>query len=132
MQLYPHQQKALDETADRQRVAYYLDMGLGKTYVGSEKMMQLAAPVNLIVCQKSKIDDWFNHMVENYAMNHCWLVYNLTDKKDFEWFFKEVENRKSDSPVICGIINYELLFRRPQLSVLRGFTMMLGIIHDSK
>ena len=31
MQLYPHQQKALDETADRQRVAYYLDMGLGKT-----------------------------------------------------------------------------------------------------
>lgn len=29
MQLYPHQQKALDETADRQRVAYYLDMGLG-------------------------------------------------------------------------------------------------------
>jgi SNF2 family DNA or RNA helicase len=125
MQLYPHQQKALDETADRQRVAYYLDMGLGKTYVGSEKMMQLAAPVNLIVCQKSKIDDWFNHMVENYAMNHCWLVYNLTDKKDFEWFFKEVENRKSDSPVICGIINYELLFRRPQLSVLRGFTMML-------
>ena len=99
----PHQQKALDETADRQRVAYYLDMGLGKTYVGSEKMMQLAAPVNLIVCQKSKIDDWFNHMVENYAMNHCWLVYNLTDKKDFEWFFKEVENRKSDSPVICGM-----------------------------
>ena len=125
MQLYPHQQKALDETADRQRVAYYLDMGLGKTYVGSEKMMQLAAPVNLIVCQKSKIDDWFSHMVENYAMNHCWLIYNLTDKKDFEWFFKEVENRKSDSPVICGIINYELLFRRPQLSVLRGFTMML-------
>lgn len=37
MQLFPHQSKALDETKDFNRVAYYLDMGLGKTFVGSEK-----------------------------------------------------------------------------------------------
>lgn len=38
MQLYSHQQKALNETKDFNRVAYYLDMGLGKTFVGAEKM----------------------------------------------------------------------------------------------
>ena len=37
MQLFPHQQTALKETEQFNRVAYYLDMGLGKTYVGSEK-----------------------------------------------------------------------------------------------
>lgn len=37
MQLFPHQQKALDLTAGKNRVAYYLDMGLGKTFVGGEK-----------------------------------------------------------------------------------------------
>ena len=35
--LFQHQQQALDETEEKNRVAYYLDMGLGKTFVGSEK-----------------------------------------------------------------------------------------------
>jgi len=58
LQLYPHQQKALNDTKDFNRVAYYLDMGLGKTFVGSEKMMQLGKQLNLLICQKSKIQDW--------------------------------------------------------------------------
>ena len=29
MNLYPHQAKALEETRDQNRVAYYHDMGLG-------------------------------------------------------------------------------------------------------
>ena len=37
--LFQHQQKALDQTEGHNRCAYYLDMGLGKTFVGSEKMM---------------------------------------------------------------------------------------------
>jgi superfamily II DNA or RNA helicase len=40
MQLYEHQKQALKQTKDFNRVAYYLDMGLGKTFVGSEKMVQ--------------------------------------------------------------------------------------------
>lgn len=66
VQLYPHQVKALEETKDFNRVAYYLDMGLGKTFVGSEKMVQLRSTVNLIVCQKSKIQDWVDHFKELY------------------------------------------------------------------
>lgn len=42
--LFQHQQQALDETEGKNRVAYYLDMGLGKTFVGSEKMMKLNIP----------------------------------------------------------------------------------------
>ena len=38
MKLYSHQVKALNETKDFNRVAFYLDMGLGKTFVGSEKL----------------------------------------------------------------------------------------------
>lgn len=41
IKLYPHQEEALNQTKDFNRVAYYLDMGLGKTFVGSEKMKQL-------------------------------------------------------------------------------------------
>ena len=64
MKLYEHQQKALDLTKDHTSCAYYLDMGLGKTYVGSRKMMELGKRVNLLICQKSKIDDWIDHFSE--------------------------------------------------------------------
>ena len=39
--LFQHQQKALDQTEGYNRCAYYLDMGIGKTFVGSEKMMKM-------------------------------------------------------------------------------------------
>ena len=45
LKLYPHQQAALAETQEQNKVAYYLDMGLGKTFVGSEKMKDLGAKV---------------------------------------------------------------------------------------
>jgi hypothetical protein len=51
----------LEETKKLNKVAYYLEMGLGKTFVGSEKMMDLAADLNLLICQKSKLEDWYSH-----------------------------------------------------------------------
>ena len=76
MKLYPYQQRVLEETKDKNRVAYYLDMGLGKTFVGTEKMKQLNADTNLIVCQKSKITDWVEHLKK-----FCpYLVFNLSNK----------------------------------------------------
>jgi len=41
MELFEHQVKALDDTEGKNKVAYYLDMGLGKTFVGAEKMIRL-------------------------------------------------------------------------------------------
>jgi len=59
--LFTHQQTALDRTEGHNRCAYYLDMGLGKTFVGSEKMMKLNTRINLVVCQCSKVPDWIEH-----------------------------------------------------------------------
>ncbi|WP_294156712.1 DEAD/DEAH box helicase family protein [uncultured Clostridium sp.] len=67
IKLYPHQQKALNMTQDKNRVAYYLDMGLGKTFVATEKAKQLGSKIILIVCQKSKLEDWKAHYEEYYT-----------------------------------------------------------------
>ena len=99
-------------------------MGLGKTYTGAEKMHQLGARVNLVICQKSKIDDWLNHFSDNYGV----AVFNLADKEDFKTFdlWANAEPpAKAAKVVVIGIINYELAFRRPALKKLEHFTLML-------
>lgn len=127
--LYPHQQSALETVKHMNFVAFYLDMGLGKTFVGSEKMMQLGAKVNLVICQKSKIDDWVEHFKTNYSQVDDIYCYDLTNKRDFECFFEEVDHLVKDDLMglipIVGVINYELAFRRPKLAELEGFTLML-------
>ena len=111
--LLPHQTSVLDVTKDRDRVAYFLDMGLGKTYVGAEKMMNLGNPVNLVICQKSKIHDWVEHFKEHYDTK----VLDLRKKDNVKTFMGSVG--------VVGIINYELVWRRPILKQLRDFTLML-------
>ena len=80
-------------------------------------MCEYGNPVNLIVCQKSKVNDWVNHFKEHYTV----FVYDMTKKKDFENFFKHAD---LFSPRVA-VINYELAFRRPQLLNLTDFTLML-------
>ena len=127
MELYEHQIEALNLTADQNRVAYYLDMGLGKTFVGGEKMRQLGARVNLVVCQKSKIDDWLDHFENNYysggADENIILPHDLTDSDGMEMFFENIQT--SGGCQLVGIINYDLIFRRPELLKLENFTLML-------
>ena len=116
--LFEHQSKALRDTAGKNRVAYYLDMGLGKTFVGSEKMKQLGNRVNLVICQKSKIPDWIEHFEQYYS----YRVYNLTITDQFFEFFGKAA---SGQFWIVGIINYELAWRREEISDLDNFTLML-------
>lgn len=122
VKLYPHQKAALDATEEQNKVAYYLDMGLGKTFVGSEKMLQLNARINLVVCQKSKVEDWVEHFAENYR----YIVLDLTKKKDFEKFIVIITTKSFvPFPQFVGVINYDLIWRRPELSKLKYFTLML-------
>lgn len=109
MQLYPHQQTALDETKGRTHVAYYLDMGLGKTFVGSEKMKSFNTEYNIMICQKSKIADWIEHFKTYYPG------------------LKIIDYTKKGSAISPGliVINYELAFRRKELLGLKNFTLML-------
>lgn len=118
--LFEHQKKALELTENQNKCAYYLDMGLGKTFVGSEKMLQLQGKINLVICQKSKLDDWVEHFVENYGE---YFTYNLTDNKEFEKFTKW--DFKLFNKNIIGVINYDLIFRRPELSKIHIDTIML-------
>lgn len=124
-ELYDHQEQALRETEGMTRVAYYHDMGLGKTYTGSEKMMQLGAKINLIVCQKSKIDDWVNHFKEHYCKSHCMDVWDLTKKSEYDSFFITINELQLNHITNVAVINYDLIWRRKNLLKLKDFTLML-------
>lgn len=118
--LFQHQQKALDLTEAHNRCAYYLDMGLGKTFVGSEKMKKLNTRINLVVCQCSKVPDWIEHFQTYYTRN---CVFDLTEPKTFKFF---MEQAQCEVPTLMiGVINYELTFRRKVLKTLKDFTLML-------
>lgn len=112
IKLYAHQQKALDMTEQHNKVAYYLDMGLGKTFVGSEKLWELNTPYNLVVCQKSKITDWYQHFKDCYSDDYEIIIF---DKQ-------RIENIKPNSILI---INYEKAIARPELKKLKKFTLLL-------
>ena len=125
MELFEFQKEVLEKTKNRNHVAYYLEMGLGKTFVGSEKMMQIGNRVNLIICQKSKINDWIEHFTEYYwkTSDKKIGIYNLTDKNDYKEFLDLVYTSEFD--IYIAVINYELAFRRPELLRLNQFTLML-------
>jgi SNF2 family DNA or RNA helicase len=109
VKLFPHQQLALDLTSSKNRVAYYLDMGLGKTFVGSEKLDSFNSPYNLLICQCSKIEDWIEHFQSYYP--------NLNI----------IDYTQKGASIGQGLIvvNYELAFRRKELLELEHFTLML-------
>ena len=117
--LYAFQTDGLNLTESRNRVAYYWDMGLGKTYVGAEKMYRLSRHLNLLICQKSKISDWIEHFRNHYPTIE---TYDLTMPKQFGKFIKD--SSRCDFMKV-GIINYELAWRRATLLKLSDFTLML-------
>lgn len=120
MNLYPHQAEALKLIKDKNKCAVYYDMGLGKTFIGSEKMKEIGAKVNLVICQKSKVDDWFKHMFDNYHPD--FTVYDLTMHGALISFLADAN---SFTYKTIGIINYDLVWRRKELLKLMNFTLLL-------
>ena len=102
-------------------------MGLGKTFVGSEKMHSLNSRINLIVCQKSKVEDWLEHFKEHYSIQEGMndFEYLLFDLTDFDYLYCFIKNAKNSNCKEIGVINYDLIFRRPELEQLKDFTLML-------
>ena len=91
-----------------------------KTFVGAEKVYLLNNAVNLVICQKSKIDDWVDHFKTYYP---DYQVLNLTKKAEALMFRTSIEDRNTLD--VVGIVNYETAFRRPWLLDLEDFTLML-------
>lgn len=118
MNLYQHQKDALEQTESKNRVAYFHDMGLGKTYTGAEKLQRLGGRVNLVICQKSKVDDWVEHFRTNYLGKN---IFNLTYSTEIENMFLALS---IDAPFVA-IINYDLIIRRPELLKIKYNTLLL-------
>lgn len=114
--LYPHQKEGLKQVENLDHVAFYWDMGLGKTFVGAEKLIQLGSKINLVVCQKSKVQDWVDHFVNICKISY---VYDLTKKQELNVFLSAYREFS------IGVINYDLIFRRPELKQLKDFTLLL-------
>lgn len=124
MELFQHQKDGLNACKELSHVAFYWDMGLGKTFAGSEKIMQLGSEVNLVVCQKSKIVDWMDHFFTYYIdrtkfdESGAWC-YDLTQSNGIDYMMH------SRYRTIIGVINYDLIWRRPELLKLKDFTLLL-------
>lgn len=110
--LHDFQLRGLEQVKDRRRCAFFWAMGLGKTFVGSEKLMSFPNEVKLIVCQKSKVEDWLEHMTTYYDTP----VFDLTNNKNLHKFVDGSGSR-------VGIINYDLLWRRVRLYQLKDIAV---------
>lgn len=103
-----HQEDALEQTEGKPRVAYYMGMGCGKTFVACERMLRYGNEYNLCICQKSKVEDWVEHFE----------TYTDMDVIDF------TKPKATIRPGIM-VVNYELAWRRDVLSTLTDFTLIL-------
>ena len=113
LKFMPHQKKSLDDTEPFNRVAYYLDMGLGKTFVGAEKMYKLNNALNFVICQKSKIDDWVQHFKEYYPN---YRVFNLTKKSESITFRNLIEAKPRDNSI--GLSDLIKFYKSEGLTVI--------------
>lgn len=119
MGLFAYQQAALDRVDGKRNCAFYHDMGLGKTFTGAEKLMSDRCwHLALVVCQKSKVADWVDHFRSHYDI----AVLDLTTPDGMADF--ESSMGRPDLPDAVGVINYDLLWRRPGLQALECFAVM--------
>lgn len=109
IELMPHQLDIYNASLFKTRVAYYLDMGLGKTFLGSEKLMQMRTTYNLVVCQKSKVADWVEHFQKFYP------GVNVIDY---------TRPRAKVEPGII-VVNYDLIWRRSEFAYMPDVTLLL-------
>ena len=89
-------------------------------------MKEIGAKVNLIICQKSKVDDWVSHIETYYGSKTS--VLDLTKKDYFDSFINctvDDDLLEWNTMPITGIINYDLIWRRPELLQLEHFTLVL-------
>lgn len=117
IKLYPFQAKLLENTHNLNKVGYYLDMGLGKSFVGSIKLKQLDGSINLVVCPKSMVEMWQEHFTK-YIDFEDFMVLDLTKTKNQEAFATSTDKR-------IGIINYDLIYRRKAIQAIKYDTVLL-------
>lgn len=109
MELYEHQKQVLNLIKNKNKCALYLDMGLGKTFVASEKMKEFSEKIVVIICPKSVVDIWETHIKLYYP----------------EYQVCKYELPKDLTIKTIIIINYDLIWRRQEFLELSNYTLIL-------
>ena len=102
MKLLSFQKEALEKAKTFDRCAFYYGLGLGKTYIGAEKLMSYSNPHKFIVCQKSKVSDWVLHILQYYGT--LIKVLNMRAPKQLA----ELNDLERSVPFVA-VVNYDML-----------------------
>ncbi len=120
MRLYKYQREIIDKLKPYNKCALYMEAGTGKTFTSSTKAVSYNVPI-IIVAPKAVIPQWIKHFKDNH---HEWLIYDLSNKQRLtEFVHAEAKNK-------CGIITYGLVWRRPELLKMTGYTLILDESHN--
>lgn len=122
IELLSFQKDVLKALEPFKRCAVYYGLGLGKTYIGSEKLMSYKSTIKLVVCQRSKIDDWVDHMEQHYS--NFGGIYNLRNPKERKEFYQL--DTKTNA---IGVINYDILSRQAK-ELNRLFANNMAVAYD--
>lgn len=118
--LYKYQQSIIDHLEPYNRCALYMEAGTGKTTTSSHKAVKYNVPI-IVVAPKAVIPQWVEHFKDNHPE---WLLYDLSKKQQLtDFVHAEAQNR-------CGIITYGLVWRRPELLKISGYTLILDESHN--
>lgn len=103
VELYQFQKEILNDIEGRQRCALFCDMGLGKSFMGSEHVDSIAKSDEdiYVICQLSKVRDWVNHWRDHYR------------RPVMDFTRKDPKNPKIKTKGMVIVVNYDLVWRRP-------------------
>ena len=121
MRLFDYQRAALNRLEGKKHVAFYHDMGLGKTFTGAQKLLDETIGHSLVVCQKSKVTDWVDHFNENTHV----AAFDASSKVGYSHLVKVIAHPK-DYPQSVFVVNYDIIYRREELTK----THWGGVIFD--
>lgn len=105
-ELYKHQWDAIKQVKDRDKVAFYMECGLGKTFTSAVLAYFWGDARVLIVCPKALIKSWQEEIKKFFGMSCVDLSKKIVDYTGF------------------GVINYNLLYRREELFKWTDYTLI--------
>lgn len=88
---------------------------LGKTFISSVKSVDLGNDTIIVVCQKSKVEEWCNHYKTYFTQYN---TYDLSKPK-------QRINFDNDNDKKVGVINYDSVFRIEILDHVKDITLLL-------
>lgn len=97
-----------------------MEAGTGKTATSSHKAVTYNVPI-IVVAPKAVCSQWLEHFKSAHPE---WLRYDLQKKQQLQEFINGEALNK------VGVLTYGLVWRRPELLKLRGYTLILDESHN--